>query len=342
MNNENIIYALGIHKGGGLIILREFLKRKKNYFYYFDSRLDPIHYKNIKNYKVIKKSFINIFQLNLNLLKKDTNFIFINGIPPFLNLKKNIFVLFQNLNIFPPKNITKFLFWFFSYDFLRYINFKLGYKNVLTWYVLSDIAKNILEKNLGKFENIVKLNFFNLVKNKNLKIKKYDFIYPADLKRHKNHQLIITALLDLEKQNIKPSFLFTLTIAEQKKMNFDELKKKINIYNFEKHNDRLLFLDLLKKSTCLFFPSYNETIGLPILEAFNQNLIIATANKPYAKQFIIPDFTFNPDSINSIKETIKKIYFIKKNKIRNNQSKSKKVELTYFLDKEYFFKHIMK
>ena len=125
MNNENIIYALGVHKGGGLIILKEFLKRKKNYFYYFDSRLNPIHYRHIKHYKVIKKNLIGLLKLYSNIPKKTKNIIFINGLPPFLSLKKNIFVLFQNLNIFPPKKIFNFLLWFFSFDFLRYINFKL-------------------------------------------------------------------------------------------------------------------------------------------------------------------------------------------------------------------------
>ena len=342
MNDENIIYALGVHKGGGLIILKEFLKRKKNYFYYFDSRLNPIHYRHIKHYKVIKKNLIGLLKLYSNIPKKTKNIIFINGLPPFLSLKKNIFVLFQNLNIFPPKKILNLLLWFFSFDFLRYINFKLGSKNVLTWYVLSDVAKTVLEKNLEKYDKIVKLMFFNLNQNINKKIKKYDFIYPADLKRHKNHKKVIMALLDLEKQNIKPSFLFTLTNAEKKKLKFDQLKTKINIYNFEKHNDRSSFLDLLKKSDCLFFPSHDETIGLPILEAFNQNLIIATANKPYAKQFIIPDFTFSPDSVHSIKQTIKKIYFMKKNNTTNTYKKNKKVKLSYFLQKEQFFKDIMK
>jgi len=342
MNNENIIYALGVHKGGGLIILKEFLKKKKNFFYYFDNRLNPIHYRHIKHYKVIKKNFINVLKIYSAIPKKTKNIIFINGLPPFLNLKKNIFVLFQNLNIFPPKKIFNFLLWFFSLDFLRYVNFKLGSKNVLTWYVLSDVANTVLERNLKKSDKIVKLMFFKLNKNINKKIKKYDFIYPADLKRHKNHKKIILALLDLEKQNIKPSFLFTLSKIEKKKLNFDQLKKKINIYNFENHNNRLYFLDLLKKSNCLFFPSHNETIGLPILEAYKQNLIIATADKPYAKQFVTPDFTFNPDSVYSIKQTIKKIYFIKKKNISNGYKKSKKVKLSNFLEKEQFFKHIMK
>ena len=205
MNNEKIIYALGVHKGGGLSVLKEFLKNKK-FFFYFDSRLDPIHYKDIKHYKVIKKNFINLLFIYFDLLKKDSDFFFINGIPPLFNLKKNVFVLFQNLNIFPPKKIFNFFFWFFSSDLLRYINFKFGYKNVLTWYVLSDIAKINLEENLERYAKIVKLDFFSLKRNKTKITKKYDFIYPADLKRHKNHKRVILALLDLKKKKYKTIF----------------------------------------------------------------------------------------------------------------------------------------
>ena len=99
---------------------------------------------------------------------------------------------------------------------MRYINFKLGYKNVLTWYVLSDVAKTVLERNLEKSDKIVKLMFFDLNQNTNKKIKKYDFIYPADLKRHKNHKKVIMALLDLEKQNIT-----YVENNQQKEISFD-------------------------------------------------------------------------------------------------------------------------
>ena len=337
MKNNSIIYAVGIHTGGGLSILKEFLKNKR-YFFYLDSRLDPIHYKDIKNYKIIKKNFINLIILYFDFFKKESNFFFINGIPPLFNLKKNIFVLFQNLNIFPPKkNILNIIIWIFSFDFLRYINFKLGYKNVLTWFVLSDIAKIILEQNIERCAKIVKLDFFNLTKNKTSKIKKFDFIYPADLKKHKNHKRVILALLDLAKKNIKPSFLFTLTKNEKIKINFDNLKEKINIHNFDDQNNRLSFLRLLKQSKCLFFPSFNETIGLPILEGFNYDLIIASSNREYSKQFVTPDYTFNPESVVSIKKNIKKIFFIKK-----KNSKSKKVKLRYFLNKKHFFEKIVK
>ena len=52
MKSNVIIYAVGIYKGGGLQVLKEFIQLNKNFYYIFDSRLDPIHYKVIKNYKI--------------------------------------------------------------------------------------------------------------------------------------------------------------------------------------------------------------------------------------------------------------------------------------------------
>ena len=40
MNNENIVYALGVHKGGGLIILKEFLKKKKKLLLLFWQKVE--------------------------------------------------------------------------------------------------------------------------------------------------------------------------------------------------------------------------------------------------------------------------------------------------------------
>ena len=77
------------------------------------------------------------------------------------------------------------------------------------------------------------------------------------------------------------------------------------------------------------FPSEHETIGLPIIEAHNNNLLIATSDEKYAKQFIEPNIVFDQNSVASIKKTIKKIY-LKKN--YNEAIKSKKFHS--FLKKE--------
>lgn len=337
MKKNVIIYAIGIHKGGGLQVLKQFIKSNKNFLYIFDSRLDSIHYKNVKKFKIVKQGLINSIKTNIELKKKNNSDIFfINGLPPLLKLSSNIFVLYQNLNIFPPNNLYKLLYWFFSLDFLRYIFFKIGYKNVQSWLVLSDVANQTLSKKIKNYSNIIKVFFFDIHQKKIISKKKFDFIYPADLKRHKNHSKIISALVDLSKEKIKPSFLFTLNEYEKKKLNFNALEKKINIHNFSDFNNRLKFIKKLQQSKCLFFPSEQETIGLPIIEGYNNNLYIATSNEVYARQFIEPDKVFNINSANSIKKTIKKIYLSKFKKKRVN--KIKNFEL--YLKKKNFFRII--
>ena len=73
MKSNVIIYAIGIYKGGGLQVLKEFIQSNKNYYYIFDSRLDPIHYKAVKNFEVINQGLVNIIltQLQLKKLKKN-------------------------------------------------------------------------------------------------------------------------------------------------------------------------------------------------------------------------------------------------------------------------------
>ena len=333
MKSNVIIYAVGIYKGGGLQVLKEFIQSNKNFYYIFDSRLDPIHYNVVKNFKIVKQGLVNIILTQLQLKKLKKNIIFINGLPPLIKLESNTFVLYQNLNIFPPKNLLSLYMWIFSTDFLRFIFFKFGRLKVQTWFVLSEEAFQALSKNLGFYQNIVKLFFFEVYKNNKKYKKYYDFIYPADLKRHKNHDKIINALINLSKQNIKPSFLFTLTNKEMKKINFPDLKKKINIHNFDDFNNRSKFIKKMQQSKCLFFPSEQETIGLPIIEGYNNNLLVATSNRNYAKQFIEPDALFNINSNLSIQTYIKNIY---QNKIKKKKNKKIK-NLEFFLKKRDFF-----
>jgi hypothetical protein len=335
MKNNTLIYALGIHKGGGLQVLKEFINSNKNFFYYFDSRLNPIHFRKIKNYKIVKQNLKNIILTNFELKSKYKQVFFINGLPPLIKLNCDTFVLYQNLNIFPPKLKSKFISWLFSLDFFRYIFFKFGYKNVKTWFVLSKIANQALVNELSNYKDIKNILFFNILKKRKKKNqkKKFDFIYPADLQKHKNHQKIILALLELFEENIKPSFLFTLNEKEKIKINFSYLQKKINIHNFIDNDNRAKFINKLKQAKCLFFPSEHETIGLPIIEAYNNNLLIATSNQRYAKQFVEPNIVFNQNSVKSIKDTIKKIYLKKKIKKKNNKARN----FDSFLKKKEFF-----
>ena len=133
MSNANIIYSVGIYQGGGLIVLKDFIKYSKNSFFYFDSRLHPSFYKNIKFFKVVKNNFISKLILQKKLSKIKKNIYFINGLPPIFKYKGIVAVLFQNTNVFLEKNFLDFLFWIFSKDFMRYIIYILGRRYIYLW-----------------------------------------------------------------------------------------------------------------------------------------------------------------------------------------------------------------
>ena len=84
MENNNIIYGLGLHEAGGNIILLNFLKSIKftnsKFIIYLDSRIDKRSFidLNKKNFKFIykKNNLITRLALELNLSKLENNIIF--------------------------------------------------------------------------------------------------------------------------------------------------------------------------------------------------------------------------------------------------------------------------
>jgi hypothetical protein len=56
----------------------------------------------------------------------------------------------------------------------------------------------------------------------------------------------------------------------------------------------------------------NETIGIPIIEAYNHDLYILTSNRIYAKQFIKPSLVFDPLDPQDISNKIENFLIKKK------------------------------
>ena len=94
---------------------------------------------------------------------------------------------------------------------------------------------------------------------------------------------------------------------------------------------------MLRQSKCLIYPSINETLGIPIIEAHENGLNIITSNLPYAKQFVTPDYLFDPLSVSSISRAISK-YYLKKNVI----FKKKNINTNHYLSKNLFFNCLLK
>ncbi len=305
----NILNATGIHIHGGMSVLDNFLKIKFDK-YLVDSRSKFENFKNLKGLSFINNSLYSrlkneLYLKKLSEKKKFLKITYLGGLPPLFNNSSFNICCFQNANIFPDfYNNYKLISWFFSKDFIRFIYLYLLKNNVDLWIVFSPISKKILIKNNIKEFKIKQLNIFE---NKKFKIKKnnkiYDFIYPATYKPHKNHENLLKALIILSKKNIRPKVLLTLNEFEKEKININFYIKKYNLkifFYFSKSKKN--FLKKYNLCKALVYPSLNETIGLPIIEAKNRGLFLLCSNKPYSRQFFLPDLEFDPMSPKNIAE----------------------------------------
>jgi glycosyltransferase involved in cell wall biosynthesis len=289
-----------LHKDGGFRVLQIFKKLNFNSIYY-DTRLSksfipPLIYK-------IYLDFFFLFKV-----KKKTKIVYLSGTPPIVSINAFIFCCFQNENIFSKKNNSFKLKRFVSKDFYRYIFFKIFKKNVDLWLVFSPVAKKLLLNESIPEYKIKMVYLFDKNNNKNIKIKykkKYDFIYPAALMEHKNHQNLIKALIILSKKKIYPKVLLTLNPNEVKSSGLLQIIKKFKLNIKFKHYKYNKMRRAYNSSRALIFPSLNETIALPILEAAYNNLTILASNKEYATQFLIPEILFEPTNPNDIAKKIK-------------------------------------
>jgi glycosyltransferase involved in cell wall biosynthesis len=341
---KKYIYCVGLHKDGGLNILNKFLThRKKDHILIIDSRIrDRIIEKENVIYvsKNLIKRFFNLIYLSFKI-KKEDHILFLSGIPPVVKFKSATSIVFQNANLFRDFYKVNFYKWLFSKDSLRFLAFIYGKKNVDNWYTLSPIAKKIISKKLKKYVNIKILDIFKdykkIKKNTFRKIK-YDFIYPASLMEHKNHKVLIDSMILLSKKNIFPSLLLTLDKASYRMINIDRIieKYKLKIFNhFEPIQDK--FQKIYKECDSLVYMSSSETIGLPILEAYQNGLTIIAPQLDYSQQFINPHFLFNLndkyDLCNKIEDCFKKKYDFENHYNKNIIANSNSISLEEFYSK---------
>lgn len=304
---NNIIYALGIHEGGGKRIIHNLINQIKsnNVFLMLDNRLKSINSK--VNYNYYKPSFLFriIYEYKLKKYDINDNIIFINGLPPLFKIKARSIVFLMNLNAITfPKN--SFFQWLFSLNFLRYIKFCIGKNNVDEWVVFSNTSKKRL---LSKIKKTIPIKILNIsldkfVANSNLRFQ-FDFIYPAGGEKHKNHLKLIEALIILSKKGFFPKIFFTLKDSDYTNMNIKYFIKKYNlkIYNqyFENHEN---LIEIYNLSKAIMFPSLHESLGLPLIEGLNLKKDIIASEMDYVRDQVSPVESFDPNSSLSIARAI--------------------------------------
>jgi glycosyltransferase involved in cell wall biosynthesis len=122
----------------------------------------------------------------------------------------------------------------------------------------------------------------------------------------------------LAKEGIYP--VLHLTLSEKYdsellyKINKVGLSSSILIKNHSDYTHENI-LELYKKIDALIYPSFTESLGLPLIEARQLGIPVIAAELDYVRDILDPEFTFNPQSELSIARSVKRFMGLKSERI---------------------------
>lgn len=281
-----MIFDVSAESGGALSILNDFYEKfkenKNNDYILIVSKPEFKQTNNIKvlQFPWIKKSWFH-------------RLYFDNFIAPKLIRKYNVEEVFSLQNIIIPH--TKVDQTVYVHNSLPFIEFRFSvFENKFLWFYQNVIGRFIFKSIKNANKVIVQTQWMKkacidklkvdgkkievMAPKINLEVKKKfqqskenlsTFFYPASGVEFKNHKLIVEACMELKKQG-KQSYkvLFTLQGDENKIISdlFEKADKNDLPIIFLGSISREDVFDYYSKSV-LIFPSYIESIGLPLIEA---------------------------------------------------------------------------
>ena len=316
MNEKvNIIFGSNVKGTGALIwstiIVKKILSQNNSKrFFLFASKALKKKLKPFKNKNFVFIGYSELFFFFVkNFLSYSSKIRLISLGDYPLPLLKDQVAFVNQANLIKNKEYkftsTKLIF------LLKRIYFQIFSKNVKKFIVQSIFMKLKISKsyNLDKRKFKIFRNYtrnpgfkFNLYKNRKI----IKLIYPSNHYDHKNHELLIELFKNFSIQNLE--IHITATKNEFQKFKFYKNFKRLNYF---KNNN---VFKIYSKFDAIIFPSLNESLGLPILEAKLFKMPIICSNLQYSRELLGKKaFFFNPLSPTSLYKSLN-LYFELKSK----------------------------
>jgi glycosyltransferase involved in cell wall biosynthesis len=316
-----IFFAPNINRGGGKYIFDDLINCGpfKNCVFIVDAR-NKFDIEKIKESKVIviKPKILSRFYsefLLWKLSKKYNKVIILGNLPPLLNIKNKVVIFFQNRLILNPQyprgvGLRSIIKSYVEIKWLQYFS-----KDCYEFIVQTETMKEELERKIRCSARIKVMAFktdrmlTRLENNnqENIGIKKFIYVASGDL--HKNHKILIEAWKILALKGIKCSLTLTIdeTIYPVITKYINEVKEQYGLDIKNVGNIDAMELSLLyKASQVLIYPSFVESLGLPLLEAADHGLEILAPEVDYIRDIINPHHTFDPGSAKSISRAVER------------------------------------
>jgi len=308
-NNHIIVNATALGSSGGLTILEQFLDAipSDSYEYVVFVKINIIGNKFSKNNVRIvtkclgnlgKRLFWDIFGIQMwlrqnkinplaTLSLQNTNFRTGNNIPNFIYYQNAI--PFSDNKWNPFRKDERGL-WFYKNIYPCFVRLFNNKKTEI--FVQSNIIKESFSEFFGfpgEKIHIIRPKTKLPVLTKNLDYiidrNQLNLFYPATTFIYKNHLTVLNALsmLDIEVQQKITLHLTCDKYDLQGRINFSNLSYKIN---FMGTIDFKQVHQMYSECDSLLFPSYIETLGLPIIEAAACGMHIIVSDLPYSRDLL--------------------------------------------------------
>lgn len=361
-NDIYIINATAAKCGGALTILKGFLSEIKKsdsksiYYVFCGTNLDEFVSESIKIVKIktngfgiggIKRIFWDSFGLFLfckrNRIKPTLIISFQNTGFFFPKVKQLIYYhqpipLYNNKWKFYRKDESKLFFYKVIYPFFVRLTLNRKTEFVVQQEFIKKLFShkfNIEEDKIHVIVPDVNLNFeFNIGKIE-LDKTRFHIFYPTNLAKYKNYYVLFEAISEIKKKSpeISEKVILHITLDKDNK----DLKHKISKFQI---SDNLNLLGTIpykevisyyNSVNLLVFPSYIETLGLPLIEAAYFGLPILVSDLDYARELLheYKGVTFVQydnaekwaNAIIELSKTNQKVDSFKRNSIHNSWSK---------------------
>ena len=339
-----LVIDVAAEYGGAVTVLNqfieEFLNDNKNDYFVVVSKLD---YENKNNVRFIRKEWVKKSYLHrvffdniyisflINKYKPDIILSLQNKPVKCRNIRQEVF--FHNALPISNKRFklheSKSL-WIYQTIIGNIIRRRLKKADMV--YVQADWIKKTLIDKWGLSEEKIKVkhqagNFlFKPGSNRKDDIDEMVLFYPANTEVYKNHLILLKAL-SIVKTNLlnQNSFKLVLTCDD------NSLNKEC-IDLIRTNNIPVVFVGRLTPQemqdwylrSVLVFPSYIETLGLPLAEAKTMDCIIIAADCEYAHETVgeyDKVFYFNPYSDKDLAMRILEVYDNMTNRIKDTDTK---------------------
>ena len=228
-----------------------------------------------------------------------------SNVPPPLKIKSKTFIYFHNEILLDSKNL--------GFSKIKQLIFKLKWEYIksrnsnYTWLVQTIHIQRKLSNALGvSKKKVIIAPIFNDVEQKNELVIEDSFIYPTSNKEHKNNTRLIEGFIMVAKEvSIPIYFEITLTKIELEKISKTIIPSNLKIISLGMlPHDELI--SRISRSKFLVFPSLIESFGLPLIEAIQNGCKVLASDLEYVNEIIEPSLVFDPYSVKSISEVIKK------------------------------------